>query len=251
MSLTRYAARQAELWDRWAEYHPHLYPDRDPALAVRFLHELAGDGAALELGAGTGRVAVPLARQGVAVAALEVSEALIQRLQDNDIDSSIKIIHGDMAEYCDGQYSLIYAVHSTFFHLTHQELQVKCMSNVAKMLTPDGVFVLSCFVPNAALLTQPNNLALTGFSDDAVDIRATVVDASTQTIQYRELHITTEGIRILPAEQRFCWPSELDLMAQIGGMKLSHRFGDFARRPYRHDCVSQVSTYRLASSQEL
>jgi SAM-dependent methyltransferase len=249
--LTRYAARQAELWDRWAEYQPHLYPDRDPAPAVRFLHGLAGDKGALELGAGTGRVALPLARQGVAVAALEISEALIRRLQDNDIESSIKVIHGDMAEYCDGQYSLIYAVHSTFFHLTRQELQVQCMSNVAKMLTPDGVFVLSCFVPNAALLAQPNNLALTGVGEDVVDIRATVVDASTQTILYRELHITTEGIRILPAEQRFCWPSELDLMARLGGMNLSDRFADFTRRPYRHDCVSQVSIYRLAPSQEV
>jgi len=246
MPLNPHAARQAELWDRWAEHHPHLYPDRDPAPAVAFLRELAGDGEALEFGAGTGRVTTPLAGAGTTVTAIEVSEALIQRLRTNAVGLPIKVVQADMTEYCDSQYALVYAVHSTFFHITDQQQQVGCMNNVARMLAPGGVFVLSCFVPGADLLTQTNNLTLVGFEDQAINVRATIVDASIQTISYREVFLSAAGIRVLPAEQRFCWPSELDLMAQLGGMTLSHRYADFKRNPFLHGSGSHVSVYRIA-----
>ncbi|MGW1996053.1 class I SAM-dependent methyltransferase [Embleya sp. NPDC001921] len=241
--------RQADLWDRWAEHFPDLYPDRDPAPAVAFLHEAAATGTALELGAGTGRIAVPLARRGTHVTAVEVSGGLARRLRTKAAGLPVSVAETDMATYQEGEYALVYAVHSTFFHLTDQRRQVACMRNVARMLAPAGVFVLSCFVPGSDLLAGRNMLALAGIGEDSVDIRATTVDASTQMLTYRELHLTAKGIRILPVEQRFCWPSELDLMAELAGMALESRYADFAKAPYRHESRSHVSVYRPTGHQ--
>jgi len=244
MPLHHDAARQAELWDRWGEEHSQLYADRDPAAAVSFLCELAGNGSALDLGAGTGRVAAPLAGAGVPVVALDVSPVLVRRLRASTAGLPVTVVEADMAEYCNGSFTLIYAAHSSFFHITDQKRQVACMANVARMLAPGGAFVLSCFMPSPELLAHPNGLTLRGLTDESVEIRATTVDRITQTIVYREMSVRAGGIRTLPVEQRFCWPSELDLMAQLGGMSLSGRFSDFALSPFRSSDDRHVSVYR-------
>ena len=239
------ASRQAELWDAWAHQHRDLYPDKDPAPAVDFLSALCGSGAtALELGAGSGRVASPLARRGVRVSALEISAVLAQRMREQS--PQLHVVEADMADFSLGSYDLIYAVHSSFFHLTEQSRQVDCMMRVREHLAPGGAFVLSCYVPDPESILREKNLQLTTWSGDAVVLRATTVDRNAQQIQYREVELGAAGSAVLAAEQRYCWPAELDLMARLAGLALSDRCEDFSGARFDNESRRHVSVYRSA-----
>lgn len=240
------AERQAQLWDRWAEQLPDLYDDRDPMPAVDFLSSRFPTGSgALELGAGSGRVTVPLAARGFQVTALEVSPLLADRLRARATDG-VTVVEGDMASFHLGRFSFVYCVHSSFFQVTEQSRQVECMRRVREHLTAGGSFVLSCYVPDRDLLAKDRNLTLSAISGSSVEIRATEVQYNSQKIAYRELTFAEGQVRVLPVEQRFCWPSELDLMAQLAGLRLRARFEDYSGKAFTEDSRRHVSIYERA-----
>lgn len=239
------AARQAALWDRWSQSVPRLYPDRDPSRIVHFLGDLVGSGVALELGAGDGRVAIPLTRTGASVMGLEISSGLAGKMRAASVGLDLTVVEADMAEFSlQRSLDLAYCVRSTFFHLGTQERQLQCLKLCAQHLAPDGLLVLDCFVPDLQLLQRGSEVTVSGYTDDSVELRACSVEPVEQRIVYREIRLTADApVSVLPAEQRFCWPSELDLMAHCAGFVLRSRFGDFEGLSFSSTCDRHVSVY--------
>jgi SAM-dependent methyltransferase len=243
------ARRQAALWDRWAASMPQLYPDRDPSAIVDFLDSF-GSGSALELGAGDGRVAAPLARRGRPVVALEISEGFIGPLSEHAAAvQGLSLVHGDMAKFDLGcAFEIIYSVRSTFFQLGSQTRQVDCLACIARHLAPGGVVVLDCFVPDLDLLRAGQSVQLKATDDDSVDIRACEVDVVAQTMTYREISLRDGALpRVLPVEQRYCWPSELDALARVAGLQLARRDADFEGTAFTARSRRHVSIYRATA----
>lgn len=238
------AARQVELWERWAALIPDLYPDRDPSAIVEFLASQPGPH--LDLGAGSGRIAVPLAERGCDVTAVEVAPAFVGRLRDQaGAVPRLQAVEGDMASLAlEKRFGSVFAVRSTFFQLGTVDRQIGCLEAVASHLAEGGRLILDCFVPDLELLRTGGCVQMTGWSGDGVEIRACSADQVTQRMVYRELRIKDGAVpRVLPVEQRFCWPSELDAMAYAAGLVLQDRWGDWAGAPFTAGSRRHVSVY--------
>jgi hypothetical protein len=211
------------------------------AETVDFLAELAGDGAALEFAIGTGRVAVPLAQRGVKVAGMDNSEAMLKRLREKTTE--IAAVEGDMATTrLDGEFALVYLVFNTISNLTTQDSQVACFANAAAHLNTGGRFVIENGVPSLQSL-PPGQMVLPwradpeGFSYD-------VYDVVTQNFSSQHFYIVDGKLEASPVEFRYAWPSEMDLMARIAGMRLEHRYADWDRAPFTALSPSHVSVWQ-------
>ena len=220
--------------------------DRERAMpAVAFLEQLASGGPALELAIGTGRVALPLVERGVRVDGIDFSPAMVAKLRAKPGGDQIAVTMGNFADVpVPGRYHLIFLVFNTLFNLLTQEDQVRCFENVAAHLTENGSFVVEAFVP-----TYYSRLR----GDQYVDAEAIEVDRVTLDVGrldpvkqlYYESHIvlSREGVRLYPIVCRYAWPSELDLMAQIAGLRLKERWGGWNREPFTAASTSHVSVY--------
>jgi hypothetical protein len=220
-------------------------PRGDETAAVAFLEPLAGGGPALELAIGTGRIALPLAARGISVHGVDLSPAMVARLRRKPGGDQIPVTMGDFADVpVPGRFRLIYVVFNTLFNLLTQEAQVRCFENVAAHLTDDGSFVVEAFVP--ALLTRLRD-------DQYVDAEAIGVDEVrldvgrhdpvTQRLYESHVSLTAEGVRLNPIVTRYAWPSELDLMARIAGLRLRDRWAGWHREPFTASSRAHVSVY--------
>ena len=220
-------------------------PRGDEEAAVAFLQRLAGDGPALELAIGTGRIALPLAARGVRVDGIDLSPDMVARLREKPGGEAISVTIGDFAEVSvEGSYRLIYVVFNTLFNLLSQEQQVRCFCSVAAHLTADGTFVVEAFVPT--FLTRLRD-------DQYVDAEAVEVDSVwldvgrhdpvAQRLDETHVHLTRDGVRLYPIVTRYAWPSELDLMARIAGLGLKERWGGWGREPFTSASPLHVSVY--------
>lgn len=230
--------------DRYA----HEYDERtslDPAPAVEFLAGLVPDGGrVLELAVGTGRVAVPLAERGIAVEGIEGSPAMVDRMRAKPGGVSIPTVIGDMADVAvTGPYRLSYLVFNTLFNLPSQARQVDCFRNVAKVLEPGGVFVIECFIQDMTEFDRGQRVATRALSEDAVNMEFLVHDPVEQTVTYQRVTFDADGTTLRPLRLRYCWPSELDLMAQLAGMRLRERYSDWDRSPFTAASRSHISVY--------
>jgi SAM-dependent methyltransferase len=226
-----------------ADIYDELYPtDGQTKAAVAFLAEHARQGSALELGIGTGRIALPLAEVGVRVEGVDASEAMVARLRAKPGGTNIPVTFSTIAKIPgDGQFSVIFTVSNTFFGLTSQEEQVGCFQSIAAHLAPDGVFVMEAFVPDISRFTK-NQATWVG----NVDLKHVWLDAAThdpisQQVRLQHVVLSESGIRFYPVVFRYAWPSELDLMAKLAGLRLRERWGGWNREPYR--AQSHVSVY--------
>jgi SAM-dependent methyltransferase len=234
-----YGQRVAAVYDEW-------YADYDPA-AVATLHRLAGAGRALELGIGTGRIALPLLQAGTEVHGIDASEAMVARLRAKPGGATIPVSMGNFADVAvDGAYALIYVVFNTFFALLTQDEQLRCMQNVAEHLEPDGVFVLRAFVPDLLRYTRRQALSVVGVRDDAVRLDASELDPVTQLITSEHMVLSESGVRLYPVRLRYAWPTELDLMARLAGMRLRVRWGDWQGGAFSAESTKHVSIYARA-----
>jgi SAM-dependent methyltransferase len=215
----------------------------DPA--VDLLAGLAGDGRALELGIGTGRIALPLAARGVPVDGIDISDAMVARLRDKPGGAAIAVTMGNFADVAvAGRYRLIYVVYNTLFNLLSQDEQVRCFENVAGHLADDGVFVVEAFVP-----TYLHRLR----DDQYVDAEAVAVDSVwldvgrhdpvAQRLDESHVHLTDAGVRVYPIVTRYAWPSELDLMARFAGLRLRERWGGWHRQAFTANSDNVISVY--------
>ncbi|GAB3748626.1 class I SAM-dependent methyltransferase [Nocardiopsis nanhaiensis] len=213
--------------------------------AVDRLAELAGGGAALEFAAGTGRVTVPLARRGVPVTGIELSEAMLARLRTKADEAEIPVTVGDMATVSvPGEFSLVYLVYNTISNLLTQEEQVECFRNAARHLSPGGRFVVELGVPELRRLPPGQDGLLFSAKTGYVGL-----DTYDVVLQHLVSHHFKFGegreARVGRVKQRYIWPAELDLMARIAGFELESRHADWKGSEFTGESRSHVSTYRL------
>ncbi len=217
----------------------------DELATVAFLEQLAGGGPALELAIGTGRVALPLAARGLRVDGIDISPAMVDRLRAKPGGDDISVTIGDFADVAvEATYRLVFVVFNTLFNLLTQEDQVRCFENVAAHLTDDGSFVVEAFVP--AFLTRLRNDQYVDAEAVGVDeVRLDVArhDPVTQRLDESHVYLSAEGVRLYPVVTRYAWPSELDLMARIAGLRLKDRWGGWNREPFNSTSTSHVSVY--------
>jgi SAM-dependent methyltransferase len=222
-----YGDRIADLYDRMAAAMP------DPVDCVDRLAELAGPGPALELGVGTGRVAVPLAARGVSVHGIDASAAMVERLRAKPGGEAIAVTVGDFAGVpVDGRFALVYVVFNTFFALLTQDEQVGCFAAVADHLAPGGAFVIEAFVPDPTLHPGGQSIRARHLDLDQVRFDLALHDPVGQRVDFQQVLLAADGVRLLPGSIRYAWPSELDLMARLAGLRLRERWGGWRREPF-------------------
>ena len=220
-------------------------PRGDEAETVDFLASLAGTGPALELAIGTGRIALPLAERGIRVDGIDLSPEMIERLRAKPGGEALQVTLGDFSLVpVEGRYPLIYLVFNTLFNLLTQDEQVRCFENVARHLTDEGVFVVEAFTPSWLYRLR---------DDQYVDAEAVEVDEVTldvgrhdpvnQILDESHVHLTASGVQLFPIVCRYSWPSELDLMARIAGLRLHARWGGWLNEPFTKDSRRHVSVW--------
>ena len=218
----------------------------DPA--VEFLAALAGDGRALELAVGTGRVAVPLARRGVDVTGVELSEPMAAQLRakaaHDPAAASVDVVLGDMATTrVPGGFSLVYVVFNTITNLLEQDEQVECFCNAARHLDPGGAFVVEVGVPELQRL-PPGEVARP-FSVGADHLGFDVFDLVGQRLVSHHYRFGADGRASTGrSRHRYAWPAEYDLMARIAGLRLEQRWADWHRAEFTADSRAHVSVWR-------
>ena len=218
------------------------HPRGDEAEAVAFLEELARGDPALELAIGTGRIALPLAARGIRVDGIDLSEAMVAKLRTKPGGDELSVTIGDFADVpVEGNYCLIYVVYNTLFNLLTQDDQVRCFENVAAHLTDDGSFVVEAGVPNDFYRLRNNqHVDAEAIGVDEVRLDVAQHDPVAQMLEESHVTLSREGIRLNPIVQRYAWPSELDLMARIAGLRLKERWDGWRRQPFTstRNCVS-------------
>ncbi|HEX2377124.1 MAG TPA: class I SAM-dependent methyltransferase [Gaiellales bacterium] len=226
------------------QYDRNVRGDEDDAVA--FLAELAGSGPALELAIGTGRIGLPLAARGVAVEGIDLSPDMVAQLRRKPGGEAIPVTIGDFAEVpVEGTYRLVYIVFNTFFNLLHQDEQVGCFENVAAHLAEDGAFVIEARVP-AHIHALPENQYVHAeeVGVDEVWLDVARYDPVTQRLEETHVRLRTDGgVGLFPIVTRYCYPSELDLMARIAGLRLKERWGGWNREPFDARSELAVSVY--------
>jgi SAM-dependent methyltransferase len=212
---------------------------------VDLLVDLAAGGRALELGIGTGRIALPLSRRGVAVHGIDLSRAMVERLRAKPGAESIGVTVGDFATArADGTFSLAYLVFNTISNLTTQDAQVDCFRNVAAHLEPGGCFLIENGVPSLRRLPPGERYVPFHVSDRRLGFDE--YDVARQGLISHHLTIEPDGTaRRISVPFRYTWPAELDLMARLAGMRLRNRWGGWRREPFTSDGEFHVSVWEL------
>jgi SAM-dependent methyltransferase len=210
--------------------------------AVAFLAALAGDGPALELGIGTGRIALPLSQRGVKVHGLDLSPAMVARLRGKSGADEIEVTLGDFATTrVPGTFRLVYLVYNTLSNLTTQDEQVRCFQNAATHLQPGGSFVVELFVP--ALQRLPPGETVRAFQVTPTRLGFDEIDVATQRLVSHHYLVADGQLETFSIPFRYAWPSELDLMAQLAGLTLRERWGSWAREPFTRHSTAHVSVW--------
>jgi SAM-dependent methyltransferase len=217
----------------------------DPAVVepvVDLLVELAGNGRALELGIGTGRIALPLAQRGVPVHGIELSNAMAARLRTKPGGEEIAVTIGDFATTTmDGTFAVAYLVFNTIMNLTTQAAQVACFRNVAAHLEPGGCFVIEVGVPELQRLAPGETLRAFHVSETRWGLDE--YDVARQGLTSHHFEIVDGRLERLSIPFRYAWPAELDLMAQLAGMRLRERWSGWKREPFTSDSRKHVSVW--------
>ena len=232
--------------ERVAEHYDERYAyQADPVVVdpiVAFLADLGRNGAVLELGIGTGRIALPLARRGVRVHGIELSKAMVARLRAKPDAEKIGLTIGDFASTTvEATFSVVYLVANTIMNLTTQDEQVDCFRNAAAHLEPGGCFVIEVLVPGLRRLPpgetfQPFDVSPTHLGFDEYDVAG-------QGLVSHHYWITEGKVEVLSPPFRYVWPSELDLMARLAGMTLRERWSDWTRKPFTSESAKHVSVW--------
>jgi SAM-dependent methyltransferase len=229
-----YSESLAEVYDQWFGSYEEAAIDR--------LAELAGSGRALELGIGSGLLALPLAARGIEVHGIDLSPAMVAKLRAKPGGETIPVMMGNFADVAvTGEFSLIFVAHNSFFALQTQDEQVRCFQNVAAHLAAGGAFVLEAFVPQSANFT--GGLKVTAVTDERIGLKVSEHDPVRQRLKSQHVVIRNQEIRLYPVEIRYAWPAELDLMARIGGLRLRHRWSDWHRGEIGPDSARHISIY--------
>ena len=231
-----YGERVAGVYDQW-------HSDYDPS-AIDMLAELARGGKALELGIGTGRIALPLSAKGIEVHGIDAAPSMISRLRAKPGSERLIVSPGDFAEVgVQQEFALVYIVFNTFFALPSQEAQVQCFRNVAAHLSDDGCFLVEAFVPDVTRFNGGQVNWATKVTTDVVELDVGQHDPVTQRVVSQKVVIADGSVRLYPVQIRYAWPAELDLMAQLAGLRLRERWSNWKREPFTSESTKHISVY--------
>lgn len=222
-----------------------MFADEVVNPVVDFLANLAGSGRALELGIGTGRIALPLAGRGVPVRGIDASEKMVAKLREKPGGEDIPVVIGDnsSATAGEGPFSLAYLVFNGLWNLRTQGKQAACFQNVARQLERGGHFVIELFVPDLRNISPGHNIR--PFRVDAHGWSSDVYDVVTQRLTSYHFWLDDNGATTsFVSDGRYAWPAEVDLMAELAGMTLLDRLGGWKGEPFTESSRSHVSVYR-------
>jgi SAM-dependent methyltransferase len=229
--------------ERIAEFYDRFYPAVDES-ALDLLEELARGGQVLELGIGTGRIALPLHQRGVRIKGIDASPAMIEKLLAKPGGSEIEVVQGSFMDLpIEGQFSLIFIAFNTLYALLTQADQIHCLRNVAAHLSENGLFLVEAFVPDLTRFARGQNVSVVDMDEGQVRIDVSQHDPVRQQVTSQHLLITEDGVRMFPVTLRYIWPSELDLMAHIAGLQLKHRWGGWEKEPFEAGSGRHISVY--------
>ena len=243
----------AHFYDAWHD----RWPDNVKANCIDALEALAGGGEVLELGIGTGRLALPLSARGLHVSGVDSSTQMLERLRAKPGASRLSLRCGDFAQISlPGPFDLVYIVLS-FGYLLTQEAQLRCFASVARVLAPAGVFVVQTVMPGSAIFNRGAGIedvfdvpSPDGDSDgeDGVLLVSSKTDRLHQLIDQRVIVLSGLRTRIFQHRRRYVWPSELDLLARLAGLTLRERWGGWQREPFTASSPSQISIFGHATA---
>ena len=217
----------------------------DPGPAVDFLAPLAAGGRVLELASGTGRVALPLAARGLEVHGLEASPEMIAQMRAKPAGDTVPVTVGDMADVpVEGPFSLVFLVFNTLFNLTGEGRQADCFRNVARVLAPGGAFVIETFVPDPADFDRDEQLQVRAVTEDGVQLRVHRYDRAAQSFIRQTVTLRTGEVKVEPFAMHYLWPEQIDELAGQAGLRLEHRYADFAGTPFDPASTAHISVYR-------
>ncbi len=235
----------AEYGGHYAAVYDDVYADLSPDDAVRCLADLAGGGAVLELGIGTGRIAIPLAATGVIVDGIDGSPEMVAQLHTKPGGEQLRVEIGDFSATGTGRrYALVVLAFNTINALPSQEAQVETFRNAAAHLEPAGAFVVENWVPDVAAFRRGRAVGVHGVGERQVLVDVAELHPAEQRMNTTRLAFTNDGVRLLPMNHRYVWPAELDLMARLAGMHLEVRWEDWRRKPFTDDSATYVAVYR-------
>jgi SAM-dependent methyltransferase len=216
----------------------------DTSDAVSFLADLAGDGPVLELGIGTGRLAIPLAERGLEIRGLDTSPAMVERLRVKPGGDRIEVTMGDFSELqVEGEFRLVFVAFNTFFALLSQEAQIRCLGRVRSHLADHGAFVLEAFVPDMSRWHEHQATTTQQVQEERVILETSRHDPVDQRIDSFGIVLADGGLRMIPIRLRYAWPAEIDLMARLAGLRLRERWGGWDRRPFDSTSTKHISVY--------
>lgn len=235
-----------ECWDLVDDYDGLSWATADDAEeAADHLARVAGGGRALELGVGSGRVAVPLARRGVEVVGIDSSETMAGQLRAKPEAADIDVVIGDFAEVdVDGEFGLVYCVLNTFMLLLTQDEQVRCFENTAARLAPGGSFVLQMSLLSPAHYGQSTFAETMRAEAGSAVLVAAEHDRASQRVNRQQMVVATSGVTFYPMSYRYVWPSELDLMARIAGLEPAGRWAGWTGAPYQGKPGRYLTAFR-------
>jgi hypothetical protein len=172
---------------------------------------------------------------------------MVERLRAKPGGDAIPVTFGDFAGVpVEGRYRLVYVVFNTFFALLTQDDQLRCFAAVADRLAPGGALVLQGFVPDPTLYSGGQSVRTTEVGLDRARLDLARHDPVAQRVDFQHVVLTEAGIRLYPGALRYAWPSELDLMARLAGLRLRERWGGWRREPFGADSGLHVSVYEHA-----
>lgn len=228
----------------------HMFNPAVLGPTVDFLAELAGGGRALELAIGTGRVGLPLSQRGTPVHGIEMSEAMVAQLREKPGSDKIAVAIGDMATtWIPGTFRLVYLVYNTITNLLAQDEQVECFRNAAAHLEPGSCFVVEVFVPELQRL--PPGETARPFHVGGHHLGFDTFDLVNQQLVSHHYWVSGDRVDTFRSPHRYVWPSELDLMARLAGMRLRERWSDWKRSPFTADSRSHISVWEKPAGDDV
>jgi SAM-dependent methyltransferase len=232
--------------DRIADVYDDLYPP-GPGVddAVALLADLAASGAVLELGVGTGRLALPLAARGVNVEGVDASATIVEKLRAKPGGERLEVRLADFGrDRLGADFALVFVAFNTFFALADQSSQVACVANVAAALAPGGRFVMEAFVPDLGRFDRGQRTDTTAIAVQQVTINSAIHDPVSQRVESMHTIVRPDGIAMYPVVICYAWPAELDLMARLAGLEPEHRWGGWDQQPFTANSGQHVSVWR-------
>jgi SAM-dependent methyltransferase len=252
----RYGDAFADVYDDW---YGELF---DTEAAVEALAALAGSGPVLELGVGTGRLAIPLAQRGLTVIGVDGSAAMLERLAAKPGGDRVHPLLADMADLfgeagssetdtrlgpdVEGAFRLVFAAYNTFFNLDSADTQRRCLAQCARLLAPGGGLAIEAFVPTDDEVPR-TSLDVKAVTVHGVVLTATEHDRDAQVITGQHVEIGADGVRLRPWRVRYLSPTQLDALAREAGLERTERWGAWDGRPFDDTCDTHVTVYRPAA----